>query len=149
MVTDQEVFDRWPNVYLSFDNLEHYRGLLEKRLLIKKCQSCGYWVYPHFPRCPDCWSADLTFTEVSGKGRVYLLTVFHQVRPYPGDPHSSVLPLPYPGAAVELVEQKGLRYAAPIVGIDPSRITMDMPVELTWIEGADVPKPAFRPAGRS
>jgi hypothetical protein len=35
---DEEVFDRFPNVYFNADNFEHYRGRLERRLLIKRCQ---------------------------------------------------------------------------------------------------------------
>lgn len=140
-ITDAEVFERFPDVYLTVDNFEHYRGRLERRLLIKHCQDCGYWIYPHFPSCPECWSTNLKFEEVSGNGKVYILTIFHQVRP--GDD----LPVPYGAAGVELVERKGLRYVGPVVDCNPQEITMDMPVELTWIERLGAPSVAWQPVG--
>ena len=140
-VTDQEVFDHFPNVYLNADNFEHYRGRLERRLLIKRCQECSYWVYPHFPSCPQCWSTNLKFEEVSGKGKVYILTIFHQVRP--GDD----LPVPYAAAGVELDEREGLRYVGPIVNSRPEDVTLDMRVELVWIDRMGAPSVAWQPAG--
>jgi uncharacterized OB-fold protein len=48
-------------------------------------------------------------------------------------------------AAVELAEQKGLRYLARIVNCDPHEIEHDMPVRLTWIEQGNLEWPAFEP----
>jgi hypothetical protein len=45
-VTDDEVFERFPDVLITHDNIEHYRGLLQRRLLINRCDDCGYWIYP-------------------------------------------------------------------------------------------------------
>lgn len=140
-VTDAEVFAAFPAVPIDRDNIEHYRGLLTRRLLVNRCRACGYWVYPHRPMCPACWSWDVAPTEVSGQGVVFLLTLLHQDR-NPDAP----LREPVPAAAVELVEQPGLRYLAPIVNCPVDQIQLDMPVRLTWVDRDNLALPAFEPA---
>jgi len=138
--SDQEVFDAYPRVPIDRDNIEHYRGLMTGRLLINRCDRCGYWVYPHRPLCPECLSWDVRPTEVSGRGRVYMFTLIYQER----DPNI-VLYGPLVAAAVELAEQPGLRYLAPIVHVEIGDIRLDMPVQLTWISKAGTPELAFEP----
>ena len=139
--TDAEVFAAFPGVLIDRDNIAHYRGLLAGRLLINQCARCSYWVYPHRPLCPRCLSWELTPTEVSGRGKVFMFTFIHQER----DPSQS-LREPSIAAAVELAEQGGLRYLARIVNCPMSQITLDMPVRLTWIERDGGKRPAFEPA---
>jgi uncharacterized OB-fold protein len=140
-LSDQDVFDLFPEVMIDRDNIEHYRALARGRLLINRCDRCGRWIYPHRPLCPACLSWEVTPTEISGKGRVFMYTLLHQLR----DPES-FLAEPMPAAAVELAEQPGLRYLARIVDCPPDRLALDMPVVLTWIEEDGHPMPAFRPA---
>ncbi|CAI7979529.1 MULTISPECIES: Zn-ribbon domain-containing OB-fold protein [unclassified Parafrankia] len=141
-VTEDAVFAAFPAVLIDRDNIEHYRGLLARKLLINRCSACGYWVYPHRPLCPKCWSWDIVPTEVSGEGSVFLCTLIHQER----DPNAA-LSEPVPAAAVELVEQPGLRYLAPIVNCPLEAIRLDMPVRLTWVDRDGLAWPAFEPAG--
>ena len=140
--SDAEVFDAFPLVPINRDNIEHYRGLLQQRLLINRCSACGYWIYPHRPLCPSCWSWEVVPTEVSGRGSVFLCTLIHQERA-PDVPLGEPLPV----AAVELAEQEGLRYLAPIVGCPAQRIVPDMPVQLTWARREGWLAPAFEPVG--
>lgn len=142
-MTDQELLDRFPGVLIDAENRAYYEGLLDRRLLIKRCSGCGYWIHPqHRPICPRCWSDAPVPTEVSGRGSVYMVTLLHQGRTIPGVDYS----VPHPVAAVELAEQEGLRYLATIVDCPLDRIEIGMPVELTWTECAGVPCVAFRPA---
>ncbi len=142
-VSDDEVFTRYPDVLINYDNIEHYRGLLQRRLLINRCDDCGYWVYPHRPICPQCWSWSVTPTEVSGRGRVHLFTQVRQPRANDkaGQRQGAVVLI-----GVELAEQPGLRYLSTVDGIEFADLRHDMPVELTWTERDGVPAPAFRPA---
>lgn len=144
LLTDREVFDRFAQVMINRDNIEHYRALADGRLLINRCQDCGYWVYPHRPLCPECFSWDVAPTQVSGKGRVFTFTLLQQLR----DPNS-FLAGPVPAAAVELVEQPGLRYLARIVNCPSDQIALDMPVSLTWLDEDGRLTPAFEPAAAS
>jgi uncharacterized OB-fold protein len=102
---DDEVFAAFPGVLIDRDNISHYRGLLAGRLLVNRCSACGFWVYPHRPLCPKCLSWDVQAAEVSGQGTVFMFTLIHQER----DPRGH-LREPIVAAAVELAEQKGLRY---------------------------------------
>jgi uncharacterized OB-fold protein len=138
---DDAVFAAFPSVLIDRDNIDHYRGMLSRTLLINRCIACGYWIYPHRPLCPRCLSWDVRATEVSGRGKVFMFTLIHQLREPGGR-----LREPLVAAAVELAEQPGLRYLARVVGMPSDRIVPDLPVRLTWIEGGlSVPTPAFEP----
>ena len=139
-MSDAEVFAKLPNLRIDRDNIEHYRGLLSGRLLINRCQACGYWIYPHRPLCPECHSWDVTPTEISGRGTLFMYTLIHQSR----DP-KVFLEEPMPVAAVELAEQKGLRYLSSIMGWPAHKLRHDMPLELVWIAQDDIRVPAFVP----
>ncbi len=142
-VTDEEVFAAFAGVPIDRDNVEHYRGLLARRLLVNRCDACGHWIYPHRPMCPECLSSDVTPTEVSGEGFVFMFTLIHQER----DPSEAHLAEPVVVAAVELAEQRGLRYLAQVVHSPVDAIAHDMPVRLVWAERDGYPAPAFEPAG--
>jgi uncharacterized OB-fold protein len=139
---DDAVFAAFPGVLIDRDNIAHYRGLLGGRLLINRCSACGFWVYPHRPLCPRCLSWDVRAAEVSGQGTVFMFTLIHQER----DPGGH-LREPIVAAAVELAEQKGLRYLARIVNCPSNEVRPDMPVRLTWVEReGHVSMPSFEPA---
>lgn len=142
-VTDDEVFERFPDVLITYDNIEHYRGLLQQKLLINRCDECGYWIYPHRPLCPQCWSWSVTPSEVSGRGRIHLFAQIRQPRANDtaGQRQGAVVLV-----AVELAERTGLRYLSTVDGVAFEDLRHDMPVELTWIEQGGRRVPAFRPA---
>ena len=140
-ITDDQVFAHFHDVRIDRDNMAHYRGLMAQRLLINRCSACGYWIYPHRPMCPACLSWDVTATEVSGRGKLYMYTMLQQ----PRDPDEPVL-APLQIAAIELAEQPGLRYLSQVVDCPAERLRHDMPVELTWVRSGERTWPAFRPA---
>ena len=138
-IDDFTLIEIYPDIQITRDNADHYRGLAEGRLLINHCRSCGTWIYPHRPACPECWSWDVRADEVSGLGTVFMWTTLMQQRE-PSAPHE-----PVPVAAVELVEQKGLRYLSRIINCAPEAIAHDMPVQLAWIMIEGLAWPAFEP----
>ena len=139
--SDDEVFAAFPGVQIDRDNVAHYRGLLQGRLLINRCAGCGWWIYPHRPLCPQCLSWQVTPQPVSGRGTVFMYTLIHQERDPEGQPRAPVI-----AAAVELAEQRGLRYLARIVHCPPERLALDMAVSLCWIDDGGRRMPAFEPA---
>jgi uncharacterized protein len=142
-VSDDDVFKKFPDVLITYDNIEHYRGLLQRRLLINRCDDCSHWIYPHRPLCPQCWSWSVTPTEVSGRGHVHLFTEIKHTRAndQAGQRQGAVVLI-----GVELAEQPGLRYLSTVDGIAFADLRHDMPVELTWTERDGLAVPAFRPA---
>lgn len=141
-ITDQDIFDRLPYAQIDRDNVEFYRGMLQRRLLLNRCEQCGNWSGPTWPICPVCWSDDVRPTEVSGKGTVHSFTLLHAGLPMPGVDYVAG----YPVAVIDLEEQAGLRATATIVDCPNEELHIGMPVELTWIERNGEPSPAFRPA---
>jgi uncharacterized OB-fold protein len=142
---DDAVFAAFPSVLIDRDNIEHYRGMLAQELLINRCEACGYWIYPHRPLCPRCLSWQVRATQVSGRGKLFMFTMIHQLREPGGR-----LREPLIAAAVELFEQPGLRYLARLVNCPRESMSQDMPLRLTWIDGGQsVLTPAFEPESRA
>jgi uncharacterized OB-fold protein len=140
-VPDETVLERYPAIRLDRLNKHHYGGYLAHRLVLGRCTDCRRWHSPLRPRCPECWSEAVVPSPVSGRGTVHLLTLLHQGPPSADVDYSA----PWPLAAIELVEQTGLRFVATIVDCPPQRLRIGLPVELTWITRAGAPWPAFRP----
>lgn len=122
------------------DTLPFWEGCQQHRLLIPHCQGCGNFVFFPAPRCPQCGSAKLEWTPVSGRGRVYSWVVVH--RPI----HPAFTQVPYIVAVVELEEQEGLRLPGNLRGCPPEAVRAGMPVEVFFEPvSAGVTLPLWRP----
>lgn len=121
----------------------YWTGLKHRDLKLQRCNNCHKLWYPPGPFCPDCWSRDVTWQKLSGRGKVNSWVVFHQAY------FSSVKEeIPYNVAEVELDE--GPRLLTNLVGIDNADIEIGMPVEIVFDDVTDeVTLAKFRPAGKS
>jgi len=144
-VSDETILERYPAIRLDRLNKHHYGGYLLHRLIMGRCADCGRWHTPLRPRCPECWSEAILPAPVSGRGPVHLLTLLHQGPPSAGVSYTP----PWPLAAVELVEQTGLRFVATVVDCPSEQVRVGLPVELTWITRDGAPWPAFRPSSEA
>lgn len=143
-VSDEELVARFPGHPVDHDSAAHYRGRLERRLLIDRCADCGTWHHPPGPICPSCWSTRVVPTEVSGRGTLFMTVFLHQGPPAEGVDYAT----PYPVVAVELDEQPGLRFSGTVAGSPGDEIRIGERVELDWAERAGVPLPVFRLVAR-
>jgi len=113
------------------------------RLRILRCRSCGYYLHPPIPLCPECRSDDLGFDPVSGRATVATFSVNHQ-QWMPGPE------VPFVAAIVELEEQPSVRLRTNLVGCDPDQVRIDMAVEVVFEHhpdpDGDVYIPLFAPA---
>jgi len=139
--TDEELVELFGADGVNHDSAAHFRGRLERRLLINRCRDCGGWHKDPRPLCPRCWSTAVEASEVRGTGTIHLLILLYQGSPAPGVDYSAG---PHPVATVELDEQPGLRFTAAIVGAAPEQINIGDRVALSWIDRANVPLPVFR-----
>ena len=90
--------------------------------------------------CPECSSFDWDTVDASGRATVYSFVVAHH------PPHPA---FDYPLAIAVVELEEGTRLVTDLVDIDPTEITIGMPVELDFIDpDPDLSLPVFRPASR-
>jgi len=126
---------------ITTESRPFWDGCRRHRFLVQRCGSCGAAQY--YPRgvCARCWSTDLQWRESSGRATVHTFTVVYrsQARGFRDE-------LPYVLAYVELEE--GVQVLTNLVGCDPARVTIGMPVEAIFEDvTAEISIPRFRPAG--
>ena len=110
---------------ISSVNKPFWDALKNRELKMQKCDACGRVWYPPSPLCPQCWSRKLTWTRLSGRGRVNSWVVFHQsyFRGFDNE-------LPYNVAEVELDE--GPRILTNVVGAKSDELRAGMRVEIVF-----------------
>lgn len=143
---DAALVEQFPWVQITHDSKHHFRGWLDKRLLINRCDDCNHFHHPPKPVCPDCWSTNLTPSEVSGSGTVHLAMHLHQGAPAPGVDYSKG---PHPVVSVDLEGTDGTRFSSTVIDLPVEEVVIGLPVELTWIERYGAPFPVFRPSNTS
>ena len=139
-ITDEELVARFAGLPVDHDSAAHFRGRLDRRLLLNRCSACGEWRHPPRPICPACWSDEVVPTEVAGSGEIHLAIFLHQGPPAEGVDYAT----PYPVVTVELDEQPGLRFTSTVVGSSNADIRIGARVTLDWIERGGTPLPVFR-----
>jgi uncharacterized OB-fold protein len=111
-----------------------WAALHERRFETTSCEGCARPSFPPKPFCPHCWSRNIRWISLSGRGRLYSQTVIHAA------PAAFRAETPYRVGIVDLHE--GLRIATRIVG-DPSP-QIDGPVEIVVLNYLDGPLFAAR-----
>ena len=118
----------------SGETAHYWEAAAQGRLAIKRCESCG--AAHHFPRalCPFCGSDRTAWTDASGQGTVYSVSVTRRGTP-----------VPYAMAYVTLAE--GPTMMTNIVDCDLDAVRIGDPVTVTFVASRDGTKvPMFRPA---
>lgn len=116
----------------------HWEGALEERLMVQKCGDCQTFVFTPKRACPHCFSANLSWTQSSGRGTIYSYTVIHRA------PHPA-FQVPYCAAVVELEE--GWHMLTNIVGTPMDAIAVGAPVEVSFETFGKIALPCFRVVG--
>jgi uncharacterized OB-fold protein len=123
---------------LTDENRHFWQGGKDGHLLLLRCQDCRWWVHTPQPRCTNCLSEALEPEPVSGKGEIETFTI--NIKPW-----GKGMKVPYTIAVVALPEQKGLRVATNIVGIEPEAVHIGMKVHVRFEQDEDVWLPMFTP----
>jgi uncharacterized OB-fold protein len=114
----------------------------ERRLVIRRCLKCGHYHHPPNGQCPHCLSLDLSWQQVSGRGRVYEFTVMYEAR-VSGFEQA----IPYACIVVELDEEPGVFLVANLIDSPISAIRVGLPVRVDFEELPDgTVLPQFRTA---
>ena len=141
--SDAEVFEAFVGYLIDRDNVEHYRGRLQRRLIVNKCSECRHLHHPPQAVCPHCWHGGVEPAEVSGNGTVTLRSVVHVGPAAPGIDYEKGHTI----VVVELDEEPGLYFGSAIDERYRDEIGFGTRVSLMWLDRAGVPVPAFQPAG--
>jgi uncharacterized OB-fold protein/acyl dehydratase len=125
----------------SPDTAFFWAGTQAGELRIQRCGECGALRHPPGPACLSCGSTrNQGYIVAAGTGTVYSYVVHHHP-PVPGKR------LPMVIALVELTE--GVRVMAELVGIEPERVEVGMPVRTAFLRiDDDLVLPGWRPAER-
>ena len=135
-MTDAKPFRVQP--VLDDENRFFWTSGEDGRLRFLRCQSCGYYLHPPLPRCPQCGGREVEPEQVSGTGEVHSFTINHQS--WDGGTE------PYAIALVTIPEQDGLRLTTNIVSCPLDAIYIGMPVQVTFEQHDLVYFPLFEPA---
>ncbi|SRR5579871_1501510 len=65
-------------IYPNPDTVEWWEGTRSGKLLVRKCNSCGYMFFPPYPMCARCNSMDLGWHQSAGTGIVHSYCVIVQ-----------------------------------------------------------------------
>ena len=107
----------------------YWEAAKEGRLVAQRCETCDNLFF--YPRefCPRCLSAELTWEQISGKGRVYTYTIMRQAA------HPAFqAEVPYIFGVVQMLEGPRM-YTNILCGID--EVYVDMPVEVVFEPASD------------
>ena len=93
-------------------------------LHMMKCDACSYINHPPKPVCRRCASRHLTWSALSGRGKVYGygINAIDWNRDFPR----------FAVAIVDLDDQPALRVFTRLVGCDPDTVTVGLPVEVRF-----------------
>jgi uncharacterized OB-fold protein len=107
-------------------------------LQIQKCTACHEYIYYPRNRCPKCFSDQLSWERVSGRGKVYSYTVVRRAS------SRAFADAPYVLAIVELAE--GPRMTSNIAA-PPEQVRVEMPVQVFFDDVTpEVTLVKFKPA---
>ena len=127
-----------PLPYIHEQTQTFWEGTKKHELRIPKCEECNRFFF--YPRsiCPYCFSDEIKWVKVSGRGKIYSFTISHRA-PSPafkGD-------IPFNIAIIELDE--GIRMLSNIIECSNDDLAINMPVEVVFDDvTAEITLPKFR-----
>jgi uncharacterized protein len=126
-----------PAPTISAYNKPYWEAARLHELRLQRCTGCGKFWAPPGPICPFCFSGEFTWDQVSGRGVITSLVIFH--KSYHPEFDND---MPLAAALVELAE--GPRLITNIVQAGGAPLTSGMPVEVVYEDHEDFTLPQFR-----
>ncbi len=99
----------------------YWEAAKRHELVIPRCQKCDHLFFYPRSECPRCFSTDIEWANVSGRGRLHTFTIVRQ----PVNP-AFLDDVPYVYALVQLNE--GPRMISNVVQCDIDDVKVDMPL---------------------
>ncbi len=124
--------DGMPQPTLDPDTRPFWEACSDHRLLVQRCADCGAHRSPPKPVCWRCGCFESTWSESSGRGRVFSYTIVHHC-PHPVAQHR----LPYNLAVIELEDCDRVLLTSNVVNCPDSALRVELPVEVVWEDRRD------------
>jgi uncharacterized protein len=121
---------------VDHDDEFFWNGVMEGRLLVRRCAGCRRLQHPPSPMCPQCGSLEWDVQELSGRGILHSWILSQH--PSELDDMTRLV------ALVELDE--GVRLVSNLCEVDVADVENDMRLEVVFGEIDGVMLPQFRPA---
>jgi len=115
----------------------YWEGTRQGKLRIQKCDGCGAWQWGPEWICHRCHSFDLSWREITGKGRIYSYERPHHAVHVALNGHG-----PYIAVLVELPDYGNVRMVGNLLGDPGQAVTVGAPVEAVF-EPHDNADPPF------
>lgn len=114
-----------PTPAVTPETAPFWRAAAGGEFLLPRCPRCARFIW--YPRefCPHCGAGEIAWQPVSGRGRIYSVTVVRRA-PHPAYADA----VPYCVAVVELDED--VRLLTNIVSSDLDALTIGQPVEAIY-----------------
>ena len=134
------MIDDVPLPELDADPAPFWAATVRGELVVQRCPSCEARRHPPRPMCPHCHCLEVTWEQLSGRGRIWSFVVAHP----PLLP--AFMPVaPYNVVVVETEEDPALRFVgnlvsapgAPINSVDPATIRIGAAVAVSFEEVAE------------
>jgi len=114
---------------ISQETAAFWDGLRQHEFRVPKCADCGAFSWVPYPACRSCYSENIVWTAVSGRGKVWTFTVVHR------GPGAFGLIVPYIICIGQLEDQpRKCNVIANTSGIDPEEIAIGMPIEIGYVD---------------
>ena len=113
--------------------ISFHQFLNEEKLMGSRCNKCNTLFSPPRPICIKCYSNDMDWLELKGKGKLLTFTCIHVAPPWMIE-QGYDRKHPYCSGVVELEE--GVRIDARIEGVDaskPETIKIGMPLKVKFL----------------
>ena len=123
-----------PTAERPFTSASFQQYLNEKKLMGSHCTACNKDFLPPHAICPNCHSDQLTWVELSGKGKLAAFTSIF-IAPTAMIEAGYGRDKPYLAGVVELEE--GVKISAQILGLDatkPEDVKIGTPLEAEFVE---------------
>ena len=120
-------------------DMPYWEGLKKHELRMQKCSDCGHIWFPPAFGCPKCLSTKYEWAKLSGKGKVWSWSIFHQVY------YKSFAPeVPY--NVIQVQVEEGPIMISNMVECKNEDIKCDMRVEIVFDHVTEaVTLPKFKP----
>jgi uncharacterized OB-fold protein len=103
---------------------QFFKFLKEKKLMAAKCMQCGTIHLPPRPVCTNCYSKELSWTQLETKGRLVTYTVIYIA------PEQFQKTAPYAYGILEL--ENGLRLPGIIKNIELEKLNVGIKLEVDF-----------------